>query len=120
LHSSVTFNTLSTVKASLKSVHGVGKIEAGLSDFYLVEGVQDTFRGMMIALPASVWQLFEQMTLEAFADTLKAWAALVNLKRFQHSPRRPKKPPQKDKFDPKHPHVSTAQLLSQKKNRCSP
>lgn len=31
----VTFNLLSTVKAALKAVHGVGKIEAGLSDFYL-------------------------------------------------------------------------------------
>ena len=31
----VAFNILSTVKAALKSVHGVGKIEAGLSDYYL-------------------------------------------------------------------------------------
>ena len=33
----VAFNILSTVKAALKSVHGVGKVEAGLSDYYLVE-----------------------------------------------------------------------------------
>jgi hypothetical protein len=51
----VAFNILSTVKAALKSVHGVGKIEAGLSDYYLVEEVQGTFRGMAIALPASLW-----------------------------------------------------------------
>ena len=31
----VAFNLLSTVKAALKSVHGVGKVEAGLSDYYL-------------------------------------------------------------------------------------
>jgi IS4 transposase len=116
----VAFNILSTVKAALKSVHGTGKIEAGLSDFYLVEEVQGTFRGMMIALPASIWQLFEQMNVEAFAHTLKEWAALVNLNRFQSSPRGPKKPAHKDKFDPKHPHVSTARLLSQKKNKRSP
>jgi IS4 transposase len=116
----VAFNILSTVKAALKSVHGTGKIEAGLSDFYLVEEVQGTFRGMMIALPASGWQLFEQMSVEAFADTLKQWAALVNLRRFQSSPRGPKKPAQKDKFDSKHPHVSTARLLIQKKNKRSP
>lgn len=46
----VAFNILSTVKAALKSVHGVGKIEAGLSDYYLVEEVQGTYRGMAIAL----------------------------------------------------------------------
>jgi hypothetical protein len=116
----VAFNILSTVKAALKSVHGTGKIEAGLSDFYLVEEVQGIFRGMMIALPAPVWHLFEQMSVDAFADTLKEWAVLVNLKRFQSSPRGPKKPVQKDKFDPKHPHVSTARLLHQKKNKRSP
>ncbi|NJM97472.1 MAG: IS4 family transposase [Phormidesmis sp. RL_2_1] len=116
----VAFNILSTVKAALKAVHGTGKIEAGLSDFYLVEEVQGTFRGMMIALPASIWQLFEQMSVEGFADTLKEWAAIVNLKRFQSSPRGSKKPAPKDKFDPKHPHVSTARLLKQKKNKRSP
>ena len=47
----VAFNILSTVKAALKSVHGVGKVEAGLSDYYLVEEVQATYRGMAIALP---------------------------------------------------------------------
>ena len=39
----VAFNILSTVKAALKSVHGVGKVEAGLSDYYLVEEVQATY-----------------------------------------------------------------------------
>ena len=50
----VAFNILSTVKAALKAVHGGGKIEADLSDFYLVEEVQGTFRGMMIALPSPI------------------------------------------------------------------
>ncbi|MEM9091102.1 MAG: transposase, partial [Cyanobacteria bacterium P01_F01_bin.53] len=36
----IAFNILSTVKAALKAVHGVGKIEAGLSDFYVAEEVQ--------------------------------------------------------------------------------
>lgn len=50
----VAFNILSTVKAALKSVHGVGKVEAGLSDYYLVEEVASSsyiqrHRGMAIA-----------------------------------------------------------------------
>ena len=116
----VAFNILSTLKAALKSVHGAGKIEAGLSDFYVVEEVQATFRGMMIALPAPLWKPFEQMSVEQFALTLKQWAATVNLKRFASSPRGPKKPITKNKYDPKHPHVSTARLLKQKKNKRSP
>ncbi len=107
----VAFNILSTVKAALKSVHGVGKIEAGLSDYYLVEEVQGTFRGMAIALPASLWLPYLQMSTIEFAQTLKQWAALVNLKRFSSSTRGQKKPKPKPIYDPKHPHVSTNRLL---------
>lgn len=116
----VAFNILSTLKAALKAVHGVGKIEAGLSDFYIVEEVQGTFRGMMIALPAPAWEPFAQMGIEPFAETLKDWAANIDLKRFKSSPRGPKKAKKKNKFDPKRPHVSTARLLAQNKNKRSP
>ena len=116
----VAFNILSTLKAALKAVHGVGKIEAGLSNFYVVEEVQGTFRGMMIALPPPEWKRFEQMAIEPFAHSLKAWAAKVDLKRFKSSPRGPKKTVKKNKYDPKHPHVSTARLLNQNKNKRSP
>ena len=116
----VAFNLLSTLKAALKAVHGLGKIEAGLSDFYLVEEVQGTFRGMMIALPAPNWRSFALMEVGPFALLLKDWAVATDLKRFESSPRGPKKPKQKAKFDPKHPHVSTARLLKQKKNKRSP
>lgn len=116
----VAFNILSTVKAALKAVHGVGKIEAGLSDFYLVEEVQGTFRGMMIALPPPLWQPWADLSVTDFADTLKQWADKVELKRFLSSPRGPKKPKTKGTYDPKHPHVSTARLLEQKKNKRSP
>jgi len=37
------------VKAALGSVHGIGKIDAGISNYYLVEEIQGTYRGMMIA-----------------------------------------------------------------------
>ena len=110
---------LINAKAVLKAVHGVGKIEAGLSDFYVAEEVQGTFRGMMIALPTPEWAAFEQMAVEPLAQTLKAWAAKVDLKRFSSSPRGPKKTKKKPKFGPKHPHVSTARLLKQKKNKRS-
>ncbi|MEO1690716.1 MAG: hypothetical protein AAFR63_04180 [Cyanobacteria bacterium J06631_6] len=67
----VAFNILSTVKAALKSVHGVGKVEAGLSDYYLVEEIQAAYRGMAIALPAPLWLSITQMGLTEFAQMLK-------------------------------------------------
>ena len=111
----VAFNILSTVKAALKSVHGVGKVEAGLSDYYLVEEVQATYRGMAIAVPAPLWSSITQMSLTEFAQTLKKWASFVNLKRFCSSPRQKKTPKPKPTYDPKHPHRSTARLLQQQK-----
>jgi len=38
----IAYNILATLRAALGSVHGVGKIEAGLSDFYLVNEIQAT------------------------------------------------------------------------------
>jgi IS4 transposase len=117
----VSFNILSTVKAALTFVHGTDKVTPKWSDYYLVEEVQATFRGMMIALPAPLWQPLHQMSVEQFALTLQQWAALVNLNRFSASSRGPKKISAKPVYDPKHPHVSTARLLEQKKkNKRSP
>jgi len=52
----VAYNLLSVVKATLRSVHGTGKIEAGISNYYLVEEIQATYHGMMIALPDAEWE----------------------------------------------------------------
>ncbi|MEG4963877.1 hypothetical protein [Microcoleus sp. K4-C2] len=35
----VSYNILATVRAVLASVHGFGKIEAGLSDYYMVDKI---------------------------------------------------------------------------------
>ncbi|MEM9089971.1 MAG: IS4/IS5 family transposase, partial [Cyanobacteria bacterium P01_F01_bin.53] len=65
-------------------------------------------------------QPFESMPIDSFSQALKDWATAVDLNRFKSSPRGPKKPKQKKKFDPKHTHVATARLLRENKNRRSP
>lgn len=107
----VSFNILSTVRAALKQVHGKETIETELSNYYVVEDVQSTWRGMEIAIPLEDWRIFIQMSLAEFVQSLRNCAEEVNLKRFYKSTRGPKKPTTKKKFDPKHPHVSTARLL---------
>lgn len=107
----VSFNILSTVRAALKEIHGKETIETELSNYYVVEDVQSTWRGMEIAIPAEDWRIFVQMSLAEFIQSLRNCAEGVNLKRFRKSTRGPKKPKTKKKFDPKHPHVSTARLL---------
>jgi hypothetical protein len=107
----VSFNILSTVRATLKQVHGKETIETELSNYYVVEDVQSTWRRMEIAIPLEDWRIFIQMSLAEFVQSLRNCAEEVNLKRFHKSTRGPKKPTTKKKFDPKHPHVSTERLL---------
>ncbi len=52
----VTYNILATIRAVLASVHGVEKMDAELFDFYMVDEMQSTYRGMMIAIPRDYWK----------------------------------------------------------------
>ncbi len=108
----VAYNILATLRGVLGSVHGVGKIEAGLSDFYLVDEIQGTHRGMMIAIPLEEWEIFKTFSLEQTAQLLQQWATGVNLKRFLKATRGVKKPRAPLIVDSKHRHVSTARLLN--------
>jgi len=108
----MSYNILATLRAALASVHGVGKIESALSDFYVVDELQGTYRGMMIAIPPTEWRVFRGMALPDLATLLKDWAAQVDLKRFLKQPRKKKKKKKPLVADPKQPHVSTAKLLA--------
>lgn len=83
----VACNILSVIKAALRSVHGQGKIDAGMDNYYLVEEIQSTYTGMMIAIPDVEWHFLTTLNLPAFASLLKQWAAQFDLKRFASSPR---------------------------------
>jgi hypothetical protein len=108
----VTYNILATLKAALASIHGVETIEATVSDFYMVDEIQGTYRGMMIAISPEHWQEFGTMSLAELAVLLNQLAAQVNLKRLLKQPRKSKSKTPPRVRDPKHPHVSTARLLS--------
>ncbi|MBE9107930.1 IS4/IS5 family transposase, partial [Nodosilinea sp. LEGE 07298] len=83
--------------------------------FYVVNELPGTYQGMMIAIPPHLWQGFAGMPVVELADFLQVLAAKVKLKRFLKAPPQKKKKKKKKpspKYDPKHPHVSTAKLLS--------
>ena len=107
----VVSNILATLKAALGSVHGVEKITAGLSDFYLVDEIEGTYRGMMIAIPPPHWQEFAPMELPQLSQVLKYLAEFVHLKRFLKHPRGVKKKKPSLIIDCKHRHISTHRLL---------
>jgi hypothetical protein len=117
----VAYNLFSCLKTVLGSVHGNNKIEGKLSYYYLADELEGTYRGMMIALPPQDWKDFGTMSLTQLSSLLQDWAGRVNLAAFTSTPRKPKPKKPKPPFDPRHPHVSTARLLAQKKKgRASP
>lgn len=110
----VTYNILATIKYILSVVHGWGKIEAGISDYYLVDEIQGTYRGMIIGVPEKDWQSINEWELSSLIEWLKHLANHVYLKGFRKTPRGRKKPKKPLKADPKQPHVSTARLLKKR------
>lgn len=112
----VAYNILATIRGVLASVHGVGKIDAGLSDYYIVDEIQGTYRGMMIAIAPENWNVFTSLSIEELAGVLQDLAARVRLSSFLKLPRPPKKKKDPPKYDPRHPHISTAKLLARKKS----
>ncbi|MBE9076000.1 hypothetical protein IQ241_01595 [Romeria aff. gracilis LEGE 07310] len=75
-----------SVNAALRSVHGVGKIEAGLPDYYLADEIRRVHDGMMIAIPPAQWLLLAQLDLGTTGELLKQLAGQVELSQFRSHP----------------------------------
>ena len=108
----MSYNILATLKATLAAEYGWTKIEVGLSDLYLVDEIQGTYRGMTIAVPPSEWHVLSTYSEVELIAFLKDVAAHVNLKRFRKHPRGPKKKRPPLIVDYKHRHMSTARKLN--------
>jgi hypothetical protein len=113
----VAYNVWAVVQAALRRVHGVEKVEQEVSGYYLAEEMSATYRGMMIALPPPEWAVFQTLSLAAMAACLLDLAHHVRLSAVRKHRRGPKKPASKLPYDPKHPHVSTARLIAQRKKK---
>ncbi len=113
----VAYNVLSVVKAALRSVYSTAVIEEEVSSYYLADEIQGTYRGMMIAIAPQEWRCFEQFNFIQLATVLKDLASFVQLKAFRRHPRGPKKPQPKRTRPKNKPHVSTAKLLAQTKDK---
>ena len=107
----VAYNVLAMVLAALRGVHGEDTVDQEVSLYYIANEIATTYKGMMIAIPESEWEVFYAMSTAELATILLDLAQRVRMKAFRKSPRGPKKPPPKGKGTPKKGHVSTAKLL---------
>lgn len=111
----VAYNVLAVVLAALRGVHGESTVEEEVSLYYVANDIAETYKGMMIAIPESEWDVFYTMSAADMASTLLDLAHRVNLEAIRKSPRGPKKPRPKGGGTKKKGHVSTAKLLMDRK-----
>jgi len=111
----ISYMIISVIKAALSSVHGVQKIEKELSGYYLADEISSVYQGMLIAIPEEYWVEFRNLSTAQLIKLLKMLSKKVKLSRFKKHPRGPKKPKPKRIFNPKHPHISTAKLIANRK-----
>lgn len=111
------YNAVSVIKAALRSEHGEEKINQEVSAYYLALEIQQTYDGMMVAIPAEHWHIFRELPVTKFAKLLRSIAAEVKLSKYKKHPRGPKKkPPPKTPYQ-NGSHVATAKILAQR-NTC--
>ena len=111
------YNTYAVVKAALRSVHGVAKVDEEVSDYHLMHDVVSTHVGMEIALEESVWSSYESMSACQLAKELLGLAKGVQLSRYPKKKRGPKIPQPRKKSGTGSPHIATARVLAKSKRQ---
>ena len=109
------YNTLSVVKAALRTVHGEEASPENISGYYLASEIKAIQGGMMVVIPPEQWHSrFADATPKKMATFLRRCASHVSIQRFMKNKRGPKRPPPKRTGGIREKHVSTARLLAQR------
>jgi hypothetical protein len=112
----VSYNIFSVVRAAIRAAHGREK-EKNVSTYYMADEIAATYRGMMIALPAEYWtEQFSHLTPRQMAKALVSIAKKIKLPKYRKHKQSPKKNRKKKKPQPSN-HVSTAQILANRKHK---
>lgn len=111
----VAYNVLGVLKAAMRAEHGEQKVAQEVSGYYMALEFSMVYAGMMIALPAPMWECFGDMSAKDLAGYLRQWAAKINLIKIKKSP--PRKPTKNktQRIKDDSPHLSTARALDQAK-----
>lgn len=108
------YNAVSVVLAAIRAEHGKAKT-AELSFHYLSLEIAQAYDGMMIAIPPRHWIEIQKLSLEAYVARLRTVAQHIDFAYFRKSKRGAKKPKAKLTHKRCQVHVSTAQILANRK-----
>jgi IS4 transposase len=110
----IAYMILAVLLAAIEAVHGKEAVEK-LSGYYLANEISATYPGMMIAITDEDWRVFRYMKASELLPVLKELSAKVKLLALRKHPRGPKEPAPKRISSKRHPHVSTAKILTDRK-----
>jgi IS4 transposase len=115
----VAYNVLAVIESAVAAAHDLQTAGLQVSTFYVADDVRTDYRGMLIAIAATVWEAFDPMPPARLARSLLTIAANVDPRTIRKHPRGPK--PRLNKgYAPKaqvQRHVATAKVLRDGKIR---
>jgi hypothetical protein len=112
----VTYNVFSLMLSAIDSAFDAPVSET-VSTYYIGHEIGATFLALFLLTNLAEWQWLPHCSTVEFARWLRDVARGINLKKYKKHSRGPKKPKPKIPYDPKHPHVSTHQLLEARKKQ---
>lgn len=96
---------------AMRGVHGEETVDDEVSLYDVANEMTTPYHGMMIAIPALAWDVFDARSPADLAAIVLALAQKVRLQAMRKSPRRPQKPRPPGKKPAGKGHVATAKLL---------
>jgi hypothetical protein len=110
----VAYNLFSVMITALDCAHEKS-VSKNISGYYIAHEIAATFLALVQLGEGWDWDFVAAWTPPEFAVWLHDTARHVNLRALKKHSRGPKPPKTKPPYDPKQPHVSTYQLLTDKK-----
>ena len=115
----VAYNVLAVVQAAVETQAAAAPEPVPISLYYVAHTVREHYRGLLIAVAASVWADYDAQSPAALAASLQQIAAQVRVEAYRKHPRGASGPRPKKGYVPREElqHVSTARLLAEAKRR---
>jgi IS4 transposase len=111
------FNALNSIRTAVEQQHGIApNAPAGISLYYVANEIRTGYRGMMIAVPTTVWDHYDGLSDKDLSRAFLEMAALADPSTLRKHPRGVKKVVKKG-YAPGHvarSHVATARVLSRR------
>lgn len=107
------YNVLAVLQAAVRATHDLQAADIELSSYYLAAEIKAQYTGMMTAVVAMAWQVYDALASQQLGLVLLEIAAYVDPMTLRKHPRGPKKPKKKGYVAGAvaRRHVATSQVL---------